>query len=252
MRRILPILLLIAPTLHAAEPKAALQGPAVVKAGQPIWLDASASKSDVPLTWQVEGPPTPLLKLTADGGPPASFGFLPNPPAGKYTIIVIALGTPDGGAKPVPHAATLTVVVEGLQPPPGPPTPEPDGDPDIVILKQVGVPTPLRTAVPTERTLTGAFCFDRYASSLPVLALQTDSGVSETVKAANAVLRSYDVSQAEVVAQLKTYRLDAWLATYPAPAIFWIDSTSHAVVGITKSPTPAKVATTLKKLRGQK
>lgn len=126
MKRLLCLLLILAPPASAAQPVARLAGPARVEVRGQILLDASGSASDVePAIELARGPAAvAVLPLYDRQGKPV-FALASPPEPGTYMFILIAEGTPDGGDKPVRAFAFHEVTVDQPLPPPNPPKPPP-------------------------------------------------------------------------------------------------------------------------------
>lgn len=230
MKRLLCLLLILAPPASAAQPVARLAGPARVEVRGQILLDASGSAGDVePAIELARGPvPIPVVPLYDRSGRPV-FALASPPEPGVYLFILIAEGTPEGADRSTRAYAFHEVVVG--QPPgpaPGPappnppgPSPRPSGLAEFVrdAALTVGQPADHRAAV--ARALSA--CYRSTAS-------QAAAGIYQTPQ------QVLDANREAVRACLST-NLDAW-----KPAL---DAIRERLAGVEKPQTVPDLATVL-------
>lgn len=211
----------------ADAPKASLKGPSSVPAGGTIVLDARASVADEPLTWQLDGPDVPFVVLDQDARK-GVVALIPSAPPGKYTIVVIAQGTPAGGTKLQAHAATWTVTVDA-SPSPAPPAPPP-------------VPAPAKSAGPLHVSLVVSL-----ADITPQLG-KLRSALPDSLKAAGVGYHSYTTEDHS--AELTRLKLTKTVADVGTPALI-VQADDGSFLSRSKAPADvASVLTLVKQLRG--
>lgn len=230
MQRLLLLLAILMPAIARADaPKATVKGPSSVIAGGTIVLDARASVSDEPLSWQLDGPDVPFVVLDQDARK-GVVALIPSAPAGKYTFIVIAQGTPIGGTKLQAHAATLTVTVDGPTSPAPPPPPQP--------------PTPAKITGPLHVSLVISL-----ADLDPQLGkLRAHAG--DALKAIGVAYRGYTTE--DHAAELARLNLSKAIADVGTPTLL-VQTDDGEIVSKGKAPADVDAILTLvKQLRGSK
>jgi hypothetical protein len=239
MRRLLLALLLSLPALAlGAEPKASIVGPTTATVGQPVLLDLGGSASDPEYPLQVEvageGDFKPTLRLWYDASQKPGLAVLTAPRAGSYTVVVVAIGKPEGSDKTLTRIAAWPLTVEPIAPAPKPPGPDPV-PPDPVP------PAP----GPITGSLWGVLVLPDLPS-VPEAALRTSLAIRSAFAAKNTTFRSYLASESEI--QSAGWKA-ALTAAGGAPAVLWLTD-GGKIVKTTAGATEAKILADLKALRG--
>lgn len=240
MRRLLLALLLICSPAFAAEPKAVISGPTTATVGQSVLLDVGGSSTDADFPLQVEvageGEFRPTLRLWYDAAGKPGLAVLTAPRPGNYTVVVVAIGKPEGAQLNVTRIAAWPIAVDPIAPPPkpdpepGPKPPDPEPGPSPVAGKLWGVLILPDLPSPSEA------------------ALRTDAEVRKAFAEVNTTFRSYLASEQEV--QGAGYKASITSAG-GAPAVVWIAEGGKVVKTTAKASKDAILAD-LKALRGGK
>lgn len=239
MRRFLAVLLLLASPAFAAEPKAVVIGPTTATVGAPVLLDLSGSVSDPEYPLQVEvagdGDFKPTLRVWFDASAKPGLAVLTAPRPGSYTVVVVAIGKPDGTDKTLTRIAAWPISIEPIAPAPKPP--DPPG------------PTPPDPVPPGPGPVTGKLWGVLVLPDLPSVAeaaLRTDPDIRSAFAARNATFRIYLASEQELAK-------GGWQAALSAaggpPAVLWQTETGK-IIANTKAATEEKILADLKTLRG--
>lgn len=243
MRRLLAVLILaISPTLFAAEPKAVISGPTTATVGTPVLLDLGGSQSDPEYPLQVEvagdGEFKPALRLWYDASAKPGLAVLTAPRTGNYTVVVVAIGKPEGADKTATKIAAWPISIEPIAPAPKPPDPGPEPG-----------PTPPDPVPPGPSPVAGKLWGVLVLPDLPTYAeasLRTDPEIRGAFTAKNTTFRSYLAGEQEI--QSSTWK-SALAAAGGPPAVLWI-AEGGKVVASTKAATEEKILADLKTLRG--
>lgn len=241
MRRLLLTLLLSLPSLAwSAEPKASIVGPTSATVGTPVLLDLGGSASDPEYPLQVEvagdGEFRPTLRLWYDATAKPGLAVLTAPRTGSYTVVVVAIGKPEGSDKTLTRIAAWPITIEPIAPAPKP-DPEPPG------------PIPPDPVPPGPSPVTGKLWGTLVLPAFPSVAeasLRTDPDIRAAFTAKNATFRNYLAIEQEM-------DKPGWKAALAAaggpPAVLW-QNESGKVVKSTTGATEAKILADLKALRG--
>lgn len=241
MRCFLLAVLLGMPSLaFAAEPKVVISGPTTAVVGTPVLLDLGGSQSDPEYPLQVEvagdGEFKPALRLWYDASAKPGLAVLTAPRIGNYTVVVVAIGKPEGADKTATKIAAWPISIEPIAP-----APKPDPDPPG--------PTPPDPVPPGPSPVTGKLWGVLVLPDLPSYAeasLRTDPDIRGAFTAKNATFRSYLAGEQEI--QSSTWKTALAAAGGP-PAVLWI-AEGGKVVASTKAATEEKILADLKTLRG--
>lgn len=241
MRRLLLALLLSLPSLaFAAAPVASITGPTTATVGQPVMLDLAGSTSDAdfPLQVEVAGDSEfkPTLRVWYDRDGKPGLAVLTAPRVGNYTVVVVAIGKPEGAQTSVMRIAAWPIEITPIAPAPKPPEPGPGPDPQP--------PTPEPS--PVAGKLWGVLVVPDLPSPAEA-ALRTDPDIRTAFAAKpDTFLRSYLASEQEVQGA-------GWKAALTsaggAPAVLWIGE-GGKLVKTTAQATEASILADLKSLRG--
>lgn len=241
MRRLLLAVLLSLPGLAlAAEPKAVVTGPTTATVGQAVLLDLGGSASDPEYPLQVEvagdGEFKPTLRVWFDASQKPGLAVLTAPRAGSYTVVVVAIGKPDGSDKTLTRIAAWPITIEPIAPAPRP-DPEPPG------------PIPPDPVPPGPTPVTGKLWGTLVLPAFPTVAeasLRTDPDIRAAFTAKNATFRNYLAIEQEM-------DKPGWKAALTAaggpPVVLW-QNESGKVVKSTAGATEAKILADLTALRG--
>jgi hypothetical protein len=240
MRALLTALLLsLTSFVFAADPLAHITGPTTATVGVPVLLDVSGSATDAdyPLQVEIAGADDlkPALRLWYDSAGKPGLAVLTAPRPGTFTVVVVAIGTPDKASKPITRIAAWPIEVTPIPPAPEPtpPTPGPGPSP------------PAPTPTPVAGKLWGVLVVPD-SPTVVQAALRTDPDIRAAFTAKNAYLRSYLASESEVSGpNWKT----ALASAGGPPAVLWIGEDGK-LVKTTPAATEATILADLKALRG--
>lgn len=240
MRRFLAVLLLFASPVFGAEPKAVVSGPTTATVGTPVLLDLGGSASDPEYPLQVEvageGDFKPTLRLWYDATAKPGLAVLTAPRTGSYTVVVVAIGKPEGSDKTLTRIAAWPLTIEPIAP-----APKPDPEPPGPIPPDPIPPGP----TPVTGKLWGVLVLPDLPS-VPEAALRTDPDIRAAFAAKNTTFRSYLASEQEIQSA-------GWKAALTtaggAPAVLWMTD-GGKVVKTTAGATEEKILADLKALRG--
>lgn len=241
MRRLLFALLLIASPALGAEPKAVISGPtsAVVGTEVNLSLGGSAADPEFPLQVVIAGDAEfkPSLRVWLDDVTiKPGLAVLTAPRPGSYTVVVVAIGKPEGSDKTLTRIAAWPIEITAI-----PPAPRPDPDPPG--------PNPPDPKPPTPGPVTGKLWGVLVLPDLPSVAeaaLRTDPDIRAAFAAKDTIFRSYLASEQEIQAP-------GWKAALAAaggpPAVLW-QVESGRIVAHTKAADEAGILAGLKIVRG--
>lgn len=125
MRYAIPIVLLACGLAHAEGPDAVVTAPASVPAGGAVIFDARASKTSLPLAWQVVEPTDAPLIAVDQGGRGGVMAFLVADPKVPEYIVAVTAAAVDDKTKAVTVDTAVCRIRTGTSPPSPPPNPPP-------------------------------------------------------------------------------------------------------------------------------
>lgn len=242
MRHFFLALLLSLPGLAlAAEPKATISGPTTATVGQAVLLDLGGSASDPEYPLQVEvagdGEFKPTLRLWYDATAKPGLAVLTAPRTGSYTVVVVAIGKPEGSDKTLTRIAAWPLTIEPIAP-----APKPDPDPPGPIPPDPIPPGP----TPVTGKLWGVLIVPD-SPSPEQSALRTDPDIRKAFAAAKDTWLSFNLASESEVSGInwKTALANAG----GPPAVLWMTD-GGKILKSTPKATEASILADLKALRG--